>query len=253
MESIGGHCGVRQRSDGASGSCFWVSVPYKPDETIISPRQRPSSGKFSHRSCNQFSDGEMLGTRRRHDSGVSIESMLSGYIYHKESLESGDRIDEESTVVLPYHPLRILLVDDSSLIRKTTAKLLANEGHDVVVAQHGADCLKVLDKSNSVVDGLAETPFDLILMDLQMPVMDGLEATRRIRAREKMMEENKDSISTSMRHHRILIVGLSANTVGDVRDDCLAMGMNEFFEKPLKLKNLQEYLEKTLPHKAENL
>jgi CheY-like chemotaxis protein len=136
------------------------------------------------------------------------------------------------------HLLRILLVDDSVMIRKTISRALISEGHDVEVAQHGADCLKMLEASS--------TPFDLILMDLQMPVMDGIEATKRIRSMEKLaviVPEDVEGMSAlpPPSPRRIKIIGISANTVGEARDDCMACGMDGFIEKPLKMTTLKEY------------
>lgn len=70
--------------------------------------------------------------------------------------------------------------------------------------------------------------YDLILMDMQMPVMDGLEATRQIRAFEK--ETNSDN--------RVYIVALTANNISEKKDDCLLAGMDDFMEKPFQEQKL---------------
>jgi CheY-like chemotaxis protein len=80
--------------------------------------------------------------------------------------------------------------------------------------------------------------FDLILMDLQMPVMDGLEASQRIR----VLESNRLSMLPSdadislLSNRSIMIIGLSANSESEAREDCMQSGMDGFIEKPLTMK-----------------
>jgi protein-histidine pros-kinase len=135
-----------------------------------------------------------------------------------------------------------LLVDGSPLIRKATSRSLIREGHHVEVAQHGADCLKVLAAADIESDSGLEYGFDLILMDLQMPVMDGIEATNRIRALEKQeMAANRASGRGNSR--RIVIIGVTANAEVEAREDCIEAGMDGFMEKPLKVLDLLDCIE----------
>jgi CheY-like chemotaxis protein len=166
---------------------------------------------------------------------------MTGILKHNDNdiLES----DEEDTPVSDEKaPLRVLLVDDSILIRKATSRSLLKVGHHVEVAQHGAECLKMLETSSKLdaTGTVEEYGFDLILMDLQMPVMDGYEATKRIRAREILMMPD-DETSDDFPPH-IMIIGVTANTAGEARADCIACGMDGFIEKPLKAKTLRKYI-----------
>ena len=182
-------------------------------------------------------------------------SMLSGFISH-----DGDSADEQSVRELTgsrLHGLRILLVDDSVLIRKATSRSLVNEGYLVEVARQGAECLKMLEASRATCKS-GGYGFDVVLMDMQMPVMDGLEATRRIRAMEKAEAEaavtwevasgdgsggggvGSGGDSTASRH--ITIIGVSAHTEGEARAECADCGMDSFIEKPLQMKHLRRCL-----------
>lgn len=130
-------------------------------------------------------------------------------------------------------PLRILLVDDSVMIRKSVSRALTREGHIVALAQDGVDCLKVLESS--------DTLFDLVLTDLQMPVMGGLELAKNIRAKESLM--NCDEDGSVLKTSAVKIVGFSAaSSVEEAEAECMACGMNGFMEKPLRMSPFQEYL-----------
>lgn len=218
LESLGGNCGVRDRSDGASGSCFWISIPFKPDKVDSTSVQKFSS--IPNKS-----------------SSSSLVSLMSGFIEQSKShRELSNTTDRSPSTDETFPPLKILLVDDSNLIQKTTSRSLIKAGHQVEIAQHGAECLKMLEESQTSPFAYA---YDLILMDLQMPVMDGLEATRRIRALEKsVMPEGSES---SVPPH-ITIIGVTANTEGEARTDCMKCGMDGYLEKPLKIAHLHEYI-----------
>ncbi len=122
---------------------------------------------------------------------------------------------------------RVLLVEDEPVNRLIAKALLAEAGVAVVDATDGADA----------VEQAAAQDFDLILMDLQMPRMDGLEATRRLRAQA--------------RHAATPIVALTANAFVEDRRNCLAAGMNDFLAKPFDPAGLDAMLAKWLPAPAD--
>jgi CheY-like chemotaxis protein/nitrogen-specific signal transduction histidine kinase/HPt (histidine-containing phosphotransfer) domain-containing protein len=109
--------------------------------------------------------------------------------------------------------LRLLLVEDNLNNQQVARELLEDEGASVVIAGHGQEAL----------DLLARTPdrFDVVLMDIQMPVMDGLTAARRIR----------DDLGLA----DLPIVAMTANAMASDRDDCLAAGMNDHVGKPFDI------------------
>jgi len=110
------------------------------------------------------------------------------------------------------HPLRVLLAEDDRTNQMVALKMLEQQGHTAVAAGTGTELLATLDGE----------PFDLILMDVQMPEMDGIEATRAIRQREQQTGAH------------ISIIGLTAHTQGDEEEHCLAAGMDAYLSKPLR-------------------
>ena len=107
---------------------------------------------------------------------------------------------------------RVLLVEDHPANQKLALWLLQRQGYQVTLAEHGAEALHLL----------KTLAFDVVLMDVQMPVMDGLEATRRIRELERQRGH---------KHHPIIAMTAGA-IVGD-REKCLAAGMDDYISKPI--------------------
>ncbi|SMH47917.1 PAS domain S-box protein [Azospirillum agricola] len=108
-------------------------------------------------------------------------------------------------------PLRVLAVDDNPVNRDIVRRLLQRGGHSVLIASDGREAVRMAE----------ETDIDLVLMDVQMPGMDGLEATRRIRGLEN-------------RNSRIPIIALTAQASRSSQSECLAAGMNGFVTKPVR-------------------
>jgi PAS domain S-box-containing protein len=113
--------------------------------------------------------------------------------------------------------LRILLAEDNTVNQRLTSRLLEKMGHTVTIAGNGQIALRLL----------AEEEFDLVAMDMQMPIMDGLEATERIRASEKK----------SRRH--IAIVAMTANAFEEDRERCRRAGMDGYIAKPVNSKSIE--------------
>ena len=121
---------------------------------------------------------------------------------------------------------RILLVEDNRTNQIVAQAILAKLGHQIDVAANGAEALTALEKM----------PYDLVLMDVQMPVMDGLEAARRIR-----------SSHSSVKNHAIPIIAMTANALKEDRELCLTAGMNDYLPKPIKPQILSDMLIRWLP------
>jgi osomolarity two-component system sensor histidine kinase NIK1 len=118
--------------------------------------------------------------------------------------------------------LSILLVEDNFLNQKITTYNLRKYNHKVDIANNGLEA----------VNHFKEKKYDLILMDIMMPVMDGLEATREIRKIEK----------ANKLHEYTPIVAVTANTLDNDREKCLSWGMDEFIAKPFDMNQLNEIL-----------
>jgi GAF domain-containing protein/DNA-binding response OmpR family regulator len=119
------------------------------------------------------------------------------------------------------HPLRLLLAEDNAVNRKVAIRLLANMGYSADVAENGLQAIQALEAKE----------FDVVLMDVQMPELDGLEATRQIRARWP--------------DRPVHIVAMTANAMAGDRDLCIAAGMNDYVSKPIRPAELAEALART--------
>jgi CheY-like chemotaxis protein len=122
--------------------------------------------------------------------------------------------------------LSILVAEDNEINALLARALLARLGHRPTMVQNGTDAVESWRAAASI-----GAPFDFILMDVNMPEMDGLEATRRIRAAEAASGAT-----------RVPIVALTANAFGEDREACLAAGMDDFLVKPLDRERLAELL-----------
>lgn len=111
------------------------------------------------------------------------------------------------------YPLEILVAEDTVVSQKVILKILSKLGYNPVLAENGA----------MAVDAASEKQYDLILMDMQMPEMDGLQATRLIRQNH----ENQP-----------IIIALTANTMQGDQEECLNAGMNDFITKPVRIDEL---------------
>ncbi len=116
-----------------------------------------------------------------------------------------------------------MLVEDNRINQRLACKLLEGRGYRVTLAENGQLAL----------DALAHASFAVVLMDMQMPVMDGLEATRRIRARE-----------AASGLARTPIVAMTANAMQGDRERCLAAGMDDYLSKPINADELSRQLER---------
>ena len=119
--------------------------------------------------------------------------------------------------------LEILLVEDNLLNQRIVTFSLKKYNHNVIIANNGVEA----------IDLFRERKFDVILMDIMMPVMDGIEATVKIREIETL--ENIE--------RRTPIIALTANTMDNDRDKCISFGMDEFMAKPFDIEKLKTIFE----------
>jgi CheY-like chemotaxis protein len=113
------------------------------------------------------------------------------------------------------HPLRILLAEDNVVNQKLAMRLLGQMGYRADLASNGIEAIECVERQ----------PYDVVLMDVQMPEMDGLEASRRITAKYQPGERPR-------------IVAMTANAMQGDREECLAAGMDDYVTKPIRVEAL---------------
>jgi PAS domain S-box-containing protein len=163
--------------------------------------------------------------------------MIAAAVYSEFETESVSPIDQNGYAVCPSpvvsgqlsnrqeKPFRLLLAEDSSINQKVVTGLLGKLGYHIDVVANGLEALNALEK----------VPYDLVIMDVQMPEMDGLEATRLIR-----------SPNSKVLNHRIPVIALTAHAMQGDRELCLQSGMNDYVSKPIDSRLLAETLRKWL-------
>lgn len=216
LDALNGSYGVQSRRDGKQGSLFWFAFPYRPDHgsansvsehVEIRPELRSSSP-------SELTVAPVLHLPLKfHDSFLSLNNPTGTPTYRQDNSE--DQMTTKSV-----DGLNILLVDDTPTIIKMTTLMLRKMGHNITAAENGQLAL------NSIInkwEGVKEQ-YDVVLMDLQMPVMDGLEATRRLR--------NLEQESTENRMPRNIVLGVSANSDEETVEEALSAGVDGFLAKP---------------------
>jgi CheY-like chemotaxis protein len=128
----------------------------------------------------------------------------------------------------PSRVLRVLLAEDNLVNQKLIATVLHKQGHSVVVAENGDEAVAAVERQS----------FDVILMDVQMPQKDGLEATVAIREAERVSGAH------------VPIVALTAHAMKGDEEKCLQAGMDDYLTKPLNIASLRATLEKWTREKA---
>ncbi len=151
-----------------------------------------------------------------------------------EALSKSPRIekDKKNQIVTKHsvydekrNKLRILIVEDNLVNQKIIQKIIAKAGFGCSTASNGKEALKALENDN----------YDIVLMDIQMPEMDGIEATKQIR-----------NPASNVRNHDIPIIAMTAHAMKGDREICLAAGMNDYTSKPIQPQKLFNKLEKQI-------
>ena len=172
---------------------------------------------------------EAMGGSLRVDSAPGVGSTFYCSLELVQADGTRDETPAPPEAIPRLPPLTILVTDDQEINRKVVSSLLAQEGHRVVEVSGGADA----------VAAAAQNDFDVVLMDLQMPDIDGLEATHRIRALEGYRS-------------RVPIIALTANILNEERERCLHAGMDGFIVKPFTPEGLNRELGRVLAQHRES-
>ncbi len=173
---------------------------------------------------------EMMGGGIRVQSTPGVGSRFAFSVRCGRAAPGSAQTDPMRPALEPRFAGRVLVVEDNPINRRVARANLGRLGLEVLEAGDGAQALEVL----------ARETVDLVLMDLQMPVMDGLEATRRIRAAE----------AEGRLAGRRPIVAITANAMREALDDCRTAGMDGFLPKPFQRQQLFEILTRWLPGAA---
>ena len=142
------------------------------------------------------------------DRGSTFHFTLPFAVDHAEALVAAARPRPFDAAT---RPLDVLLAEDNRVNQRLATRLLEKMGHHVTLTENGREAVAAANRH----------PFDLILMDVQMPEMDGLEATALIRANERVSGR------------RVPILALTAHVMKGDREKCLAAGMDAYISKPL--------------------
>lgn len=143
-----------------------------------------------------------------------------------EGVRKDSRAQQKSTSagLSDVRPLRVLLAEDNPVNQKVAVRMLDKLGYDAVVANNGVEALRKLE----------EAEFDVVLMDIMMPEMDGIETTRQI-------------VERYSADRRPRVIALTANAMRGDRDRCLKAGMDDYLAKPLRVDQLGEALQRCMP------
>jgi CheY-like chemotaxis protein/HPt (histidine-containing phosphotransfer) domain-containing protein len=125
-------------------------------------------------------------------------------------------------------PLRVLLCDDNAINQKVALRLLQQMGYRADLAANGVEALAALDRQQ----------YDLIFMDVMMPEMGGLEATRLIRQRQQLKSKFPNYKSS------IIVVAMTANAMQGDREKCLGAGMDDYIAKPVRIEDVRAIVER---------
>jgi CheY-like chemotaxis protein/HPt (histidine-containing phosphotransfer) domain-containing protein len=158
----------------------------------------------------------------------ALATTLSSVVTGKWS-DARPRTPTQDMHMATQYPLRILLAEDNSVNQKVAEKMLARLGYRIDIVGNGAEAL----------DALRRQPYDVILMDLHMPVLDGLAAAQAIARLEPRTE-------------RPYIVALTASALEEERRRCAAAGMDDYVSKPVAMERLIAALRRAVEHQAQS-
>ncbi|WP_370280369.1 response regulator [Pontibacterium sp.] len=172
----------------------------------------------------QMANLQEKGIARCLTKPVKQSNLLDAILSLKGLVTQPESVSEVEDMALDTTSLHILLAEDGLINQKVATKLLEQRGYSVVIANNGQEAVERCEQEH----------FDLVLMDIQMPEMDGFEATKQIREHE--------AGSTS----HLPIIAMTANAMKGDREQCLNAGMDDYIPKPIRSEQLYETIEQVL-------
>ena len=158
----------------------------------------------------------------------TLVRIVSGVKAPDQKVAPNKKLDSSLAARLP---LRVLLTDDNVINQKVASRLLQQMGYKADVASNGLEAIRALEKQ----------PYDILFMDVQMPELDGLETTRRIRQRQQ------ETPPPAHFDKPIVIIAMTANAMQGDREKCVAAGMNDYIPKPVRPEAFQAAIERFGP------
>jgi PAS domain S-box-containing protein len=187
-----------------------------------------------------FTQADPSSTRRYSGTGLGLAicrelvGRMGGRVWVESELVRGSRFHcivqlrlataaaaKGVPAVKPPRPLRVLIVEDTPAHQKLVSAMLQKRGHMAIIAQNGREAIEMVSKN----------AFDVVLMDLQMPHMDGFQATAAIR-------------SLNSTHSRVPVVAMTAHALREDRERCRAAGMDDYVGKPIDAARLVDTIER---------
>ncbi|MBI4671078.1 MAG: response regulator [Chloroflexi bacterium] len=215
-----------------------IGIPAEKIETIFEPFQQADTS-----STRRFGGGGM---------GLALAKQLVTFMQGQITVTSASGQGSAFLITLPFNrqtsaqaqpqpaartlasALRILVAEDSPTNQLIARSSLSKAGHTVTLAVNGAEAVKAFEASRA-----QSQPFDLVLMDISMPEMDGLDATRAIREREKTLGGH------------LLVIAMTAFATQEYREKCARAGMDGYVTKPVRIDELNRALDELMARTPE--
>jgi len=200
--------------DGSGGAAFGELRTHFPQSTRFILMLDSTTHWHGAANCDSSSFCQQLRKPLNYADVVNLIYKLQNA--EKKSIQSGEKTPEVGSG--RPRDLQVLVVEDSVVNQKLAVAMLHKLGHHAVIANHGKEALVAIETHD----------FDLVLMDIQMPEMDGFEAVRRLRKAEV--------------DGHLPVVALTANAMRGDRDACLEAGMDAYLSKPIRLQRLADVI-----------
>ena len=220
---------LRQLNYDQACKSFWFDIDHTPQNMLDAITHLPKSKVIVIAKVTSRQLIEDLGLEQENVIYKPVTLSKLKHMLTKSAEINPEAIEESNDKVTTLFKAKVLVAEDNAINQKLITRILQEQGMEVDLADNG---LEAFDKRK-------ENDYDLIFMDVQMPVMDGIESTHSIHAYEK---ENE------LRH--VPIIALTANALKGDRERFLSEGMDEYITKPIETEELHYILNKFLSHKA---
>ena len=202
-----------------------------------------SAGKICDvKSCRDIGiDGYLTKPIKRNDLHSAIESVMGHSVKAEDHQAASTQPMRHTTVEGYSNEIQILLVEDYPTNQMVAMGHLHSAGYQVDLAENGQQALEAFNRKQ----------YDLILMDIQMPVMDGYEVTKAIRDLENELNNSGDK-KTSDKRERTPIIAMTAHAIKGYKEKCIKSGMDDFVTKPLRRKTFLSIVDKWIKSNLTN-